>query len=89
MPREEPLQYLPDQGSITFVVPPVENKAKHNQFIRDLERVQWFSIGNGYTQSPESWVGKFESEEYNCVIRYLNKYGWAESHVCTGCGTTV
>ena len=100
MAREEPLYYLIGNesdatigfsigGTIRFMVPPIESKAKHNQFMRDMERLQWFAVGHGYTQTPETWTGKFEQEEYNCVIRYLNKFGWALAKPCESCGTTV
>jgi hypothetical protein len=96
MAREEPLFFIADTINfglgktltLEFKVPPI-NTSKHNQFMRDMERLQWFAIGHGYDQTPETWTGKFEPEEYNCVLRYLTKFGWAPAHPCQTCGTVV
>jgi len=95
MTKEEPLFYLagmninPDGTnlSLRFQVPPV-NTTKHNQFIRDMGRLQWFAVGHGYEQTPKMWEGQYEQEEYNCILRYLNKFGWKPAHECS-CGDVV
>jgi len=97
MSREEPLFYIGDSINfglgktltIEFKVPPSCDINRLNQFMRDLTRLQWFAVSHGYTQTLETWTGMFEPEEYNCVIRYLNKFGWVPAHPCQACETVV
>ena len=66
-----------DERTITFLNPPNMSSTRYPRWQRDLgERIQFFSIGYGYTQNEDNWVAKYNLEEYISVIRFLEFFGW-------------
>lgn len=66
------------RGTIIFPNPPLINDGRYARWMRDIERMQWFADRNGYTQEATQWIGHYQSEEYNCVVRYLLRFGWTQ-----------
>ena len=48
----------------------------HARILRDIGRFQWFTIGNGGIMENNTFTFHLELEEYNSVIRFLNKWEW-------------
>jgi len=38
-------------------------------------------VGHGYDQKEGIWTGSYLPEEYNCVLRYVEKFGWEKAPV--------
>jgi hypothetical protein len=94
-----PLIAKVDETNNTITIPFIysANDLSWNKLHQDIERIQFYSIGNGGTEIPGkvkegledikvggTGVGrdngelifKFESEEFNCVLRYLLRTDW-------------
>lgn len=69
------LQYQVRNLSIEFTTIR-QGENNYDRFIRDLDRMKWFTIGFGYEQSENYWTGLYQLEEMNSVIRYLDRFGW-------------
>jgi len=79
MNRERiPINFTADdvEHTIRFLIPQSTEGGLKERVMRDLQRLQWISIGHGYDQTPDAWIGKYMPEEYISVIRYLEKFGW-------------
>ena len=73
------------ERTITFINPPVcISDTRYARWYRDLcERIQFFAIGYGYSQNEYHWIGRYGQEEYNCVIRFLDRFSWVRNEVFT------
>ena len=50
---------------------------RYERWMRDATRMQWFSEGYGYTQTPEYWEATFQAEgAWRTVMNYLDAFGW-------------
>ncbi|MDO8641449.1 MAG: hypothetical protein Q7R33_07905 [Nitrosarchaeum sp.] len=65
-----------EDKTIRFLNPPLVNDNRHTRWSRDLDRIQYISIGYGYIQEPDTWVGKYNQEEYVSVLRFLEYFSW-------------
>jgi hypothetical protein len=89
--QRTPLLAKVDEIDKTIILPLIwnPNDLSYGKLHQDIERIQFYSIGNGGTekQGPliEGMGGvkengeltfKFEQEEFNCVLRYLLKFEW-------------
>lgn len=77
--RYQPSFYADDvELTIRFPWPSV--LTDQNRIIHHLSNIQWLAHNFGGVLNPEKteWLFKFDQEEYNCVIRYLNntKFEW-------------
>ena len=81
-----PARYQPtfilNDSERTIRIPWPSNILDQNKISHHLTNIQWMAINFGGTLNPDQteWLFKFESEEYNCVVRYLNnpKFEWVK-----------
>jgi hypothetical protein len=86
-----PLTVKVNEAERTLILPRIANSndLSYGKVHQDIERIQFYSIGNGGAETLgdliEGMSGarengellfKFEQEEFNCVLRYLLKYEW-------------
>jgi hypothetical protein len=66
--------------AIILPIPGSDCDRNREKILRDFERIQMFSIGHGGREDKEkhALIFTFEPEEYNCVLRYLNKFQWKD-----------
>jgi hypothetical protein len=79
-PRTKFTMTVNDQkGTITLPFPKNVLDTSYERIRRDVERIQWLSIGYGGIQENEEIKFSFEQEEFNCVVRYLTKFEWVKN----------
>lgn len=76
-----PMILIADDAARTISLPFKINPSDTNydRVMRDIDRIQWLSIGAGGKDEGDRIVLSFDQEEYNCALRYLLKYEWKRS----------
>ena len=76
-----PLFYKADRLFHTIMMPlpgSISSDTNYAKIHRDFERIQWFSVGHGGAEHKEknALVFTFDEQEFDCVLRYLQKFSW-------------
>lgn len=85
---EKPIRYQPsfcaNDIDRTIRIPWPSVTVDQNRINLHLKNIQWLAQDFGGVLNPEKteWLFKFDQEEYNCVLRYLNnpKFEWKNNN---------
>lgn len=85
---DKPIRYKPIfiQNDIykTIIFPWPAIIVDQNRISHHLKNIQWLAkdFGGILNSEKTEWLFKFDQEEYNCALRYLNnfKFEWNKKH---------